>query len=253
MTASDPDDDRPRYVVVGDLLRARVENGLYPLGTLLPTESELCAEFGISRHTVREALRRVADDGLIQRRQGSGSLVVATRAHQSYVHSMRSLNELFQYAADTRFRVRSVRMAVPGMDHFADLGDSADHEWLCAEGLRLEQDGNVAICFSLVFINRDFAAIADDLPGLSGAIYRHVEERFGIEVALVDQDITIGTIPAQAAQALGQKPKSWAVRVVRRYLDAEGRLLLASVNTHPADRFSYSMRLRREGPKGTWA
>ncbi len=253
MTAAHHTDDRPRYQIVGDILSQRIEDGSYPLGTQLPTENELCAEFGISRHTVRESLRLVTEAGLIQRRQGSGSLVVATRPHQSYVHAMRSLNELFQYAADTRFRIGSVEMEIPGPDHTEDLGPAAAEPWLKAEGLRLERKGNVAICFSHVFINRDFAAIAPDLPGLSGAIYRHVEDRFGVEVALVDQDIRVMPIPLQAAQAMNQKVKSWAVRVVRRYLDAEGRLLLASVNYHPAERFSYSMRLRREGPKGAWS
>jgi GntR family transcriptional regulator len=253
MNGHEAQDDRPRYVVIGDLLQRRVETGVYPLGTLLPTESDLCAEFGLSRHTVREALRRVAETGLIQRRQGSGSLVVATQAHQTYVHTMRSLNELFQYASDTRFRIRSVQMVVPGDEHLTDLGSASQDNWLCAEGLRLERGGDVAICFARVFINRDFAAVANNLSAISGAIYRHLEERFGVEVALVEQDIRVIPIPLPAAQAMNQKIRSWAVRVVRRYLDAEGRLLLASVNDHPADRFSYSMRLRREGPKGVWS
>ena len=252
MTARDVHDDRPRYAQIGDILRQRIEAGLHPVGTLLPTESDICAEFGISRHTVREALRRLADAGLILRRQGSGSQVIATHAQQTYVHAMRSLNELFQYAADTRFRIGTIAMGVPEADHADALGGAAPQEWLIAEGLRLEQAGNAPICFSLVFINRDFAAIASDLRNLSGAIYRHIEDRFGVEVAQVEQDIRVEPIPPIAAAALGQKPKSWAVRVVRRYVDAEGRLLLASVNFHPADRFTYSMRLRREGPIGAW-
>lgn len=245
-------DDRPRYAVISDILRQRIEAGTYPLGSFLPTENELCEQFAISRHTAREALRRLSEAGLIQRRQGSGSQVTATQAHQSYVHSMRSLNELFQYAADTRFRIGSVALAVPGEDHADDLGTAAAETWLVAEGLRLEQAEDLPICFSLVFINRDFAAIAPDLQGLKGAIYRHIEDRFGVEVALVEQDIRVNPLPPRAAQALGAKPKTLAVRVMRRYLGGDERLLLASVNYHPADRFTYAMRLRREGPKGGW-
>jgi GntR family transcriptional regulator len=246
-------EDRPRYAVISDTLRQRIEAGTYPLGDFLPTENELCEEFGISRHTVREALRRLSEAGLIQRRQGSGSQVTATRPHQTYVHAMRSLNELFQYAADTRFRIGTVRMGLPGPEHAEDLGAAVHEDWLIAEGLRLEQAEDLPICFSLVFINRAFAAIAQDLPGLKGAIYRHVEDRFGVEVALVEQDIRVTPLPSRAAVALGAKPKALAVRVLRRYLGADGRLLLASVNHHPAERFTYAMRLRREGPKGNWS
>ncbi|MCC5974726.1 MAG: GntR family transcriptional regulator, partial [Rubellimicrobium sp.] len=202
----DPADDRPRYVVIADDLRQRIEGGAYPLGSLLPTESELCEAFGASRHTVREALRRLAEAGMIQRRQGSGSQVTAVRAHAAYVHSMRSLNELFQYAADTRFRIGSVRLAVPGAAHAADLGEAAGEDWLMAEGLRLERDEEVPICFSLLFINRAYATIAPDLTGISGAIYRHIEDRFGVEVALVEQEIRVTPVPRAAPAAFGLHP-----------------------------------------------
>lgn len=245
-------DDRPRYAIIADELRGQIEAGAFPLGNFLPTESELCEIFGASRHTVREALRRLTEAGMIQRRQGSGSQVTAVRAHAAYVHSMRSLNELFQYAADTRFRIGSVRVAVPGPLHRADLGDAAGEDWLMAEGLRLERDEEVPICFSHLFINRAFAAIADDLPGLSGAIYRHIEQRFGVEVALVEQEIRVTPVPRAGAAALGVKPNALAVRVLRRYLGPDEGVMLVSVNHHPADRFYYSMRLRRGTGMGGW-
>jgi DNA-binding GntR family transcriptional regulator len=245
--------DRPRYARITAELRARIEAGIHPVGGLLPTEAELCDSFGASRHTIREALRRLAEAGLIQRRQGSGSLVVASRAAPSYVHAMRSLAELFQYAADTRFRIGTLVLARPEAEDAADLGPAGAEDWLMAEGLRLERDQDVPICFSRVFVNRDFAAIAPELPDLPGAIYAHIEARFGVEVAEVEQVIRVVPLPARAAAALGRKPREAGVRVTRRYLDAAGGLMLASVNFHPAERFSYSMRLRREGPKGGWA
>jgi DNA-binding GntR family transcriptional regulator len=252
-SAVEAGDDRPRYVVIAEELRLRIEAGEYPLGSHLPTESELCEVYGASRHTVREALRRLIEAGMIQRRQGSGSQVTAVRANAGYVHSMRSLNELFQYAADTRFRIGSVRLAVPEPADQADLGEGADGVWLMAEGLRLERDQEVPICFSHLFINRDFAAIADDLPAISGAIYRHIEHCYGVEVALVEQEIRVTPVPRAGAAALGIKPNAPAVRVTRRYLGQDEGVMLVSVNYHPAERFSYSMRLRRGGGIGGWS
>lgn len=247
------DDDRPRYAQLSDILRARIEQGVHPVGSFLPTEAELCTEFGVSRHTVREALRLLTEARLIRRRQGSGSQVVSTEAHGGYVHSMRSLAELFQYAADTRLSLAETAMARPGEDYAADLGPLAEEDWLILRGLRREQDGGLPICHTTIFINRAFAAIRPDLPAIAGAIYPHVEARFGVEVALVEQDIRVIPTPPEAAAALRLKPRSHVVRVTRRYLDESGRVLLASVNLHPADRFFYAMRLRRDGPKGTWS
>ncbi|MDE1168766.1 MAG: FadR/GntR family transcriptional regulator [Pseudomonas sp.] len=56
-----------------DQLRERINSGAWAVGQRLPTEPELAAELGISRNTVREAMRVLAFSGLIEIRQGDGS------------------------------------------------------------------------------------------------------------------------------------------------------------------------------------
>jgi len=56
-----------------DQLRLRITQGVWAIGERLPTEPELSAELGISRNTVREAMRVLAFSGLIEIRQGDGS------------------------------------------------------------------------------------------------------------------------------------------------------------------------------------
>jgi GntR family transcriptional regulator len=250
MTLSGEQEAGPRYLQLGNLLQKRIEEGFYTVGDLLPTENELCEEFNVSRYTVREALRRLIEAGLVRRRQGSGSQIVATRAPENYVHSMRSLSELFQYASDTVLKISETKLAVPDPAFAPLLGEHANAPWLQVEGVRLDSDGKTPICFSLVFINEAFAEIAPLLKGQTGAVYSLIEARFGVTVADVEQEITAEPISRSAARALATSSRIWTVRVVRRYIGADGRLLLVSVNYHPGDRFSYSMHLRREGAKG---
>lgn len=56
-------------------LRERILGGQYPVGASLPSESELCAEFGVSRGPVRQALAALRDDGLITLTQGRPAAV----------------------------------------------------------------------------------------------------------------------------------------------------------------------------------
>ena len=84
------------------------------------------------------------------------------------------------------------------------------------------------------------------LAAPTGAIYRLIEERYGVMVERVEQEIRAMPISAAAAVALGVSRRIWAVRVVRRYLDAGGTVMLVSVNDHPGDRFSYSMQLQKD-------
>ena len=93
--------DTPRYAQIFDTLSKRVQTGLYPIDMRLPTESELCGEFNASRFTIREALRRMLEQGMVQRRQGAGSVVVSTRPQARYVHTLSSLSDLFQFALVT--------------------------------------------------------------------------------------------------------------------------------------------------------
>jgi len=63
----------PKYQFIAGTLRTEIENGLYSSTRQLPTEHQLCQRFQISRQTVRRALSVLEDEGLITRRQGSGS------------------------------------------------------------------------------------------------------------------------------------------------------------------------------------
>ncbi|BCJ52765.1 GntR family transcriptional regulator [Actinoplanes sp. NBRC 14428] len=59
-------------------LRQQITSGAWPVGSRIPTEPELVARLGVARNTVREAVRALAHNGLLDIRQGSGTYVVAT-------------------------------------------------------------------------------------------------------------------------------------------------------------------------------
>ncbi|PZH12401.1 GntR family transcriptional regulator [Streptomyces sp. NTH33] len=59
-------------------LRHQITSGEWPVGSRIPTEPELVEQLGVARNTVREAVRALAHNGLLDIRQGSGTYVVAT-------------------------------------------------------------------------------------------------------------------------------------------------------------------------------
>ncbi len=65
----------PLYCQLQEILRSRIENGELNPGDQLPPLPELCAEFGLSQGTVRQALADLEQEGLIVRRQGKGNFV----------------------------------------------------------------------------------------------------------------------------------------------------------------------------------
>ncbi|MEV5751586.1 FadR/GntR family transcriptional regulator [Actinoallomurus sp. NPDC052308] len=72
----------PRRAALSDQviarLRQQITSGTWPVGSRIPTEPELVEQLGVARNTVREAVRALAHNGMLDIRQGSGTYVVAT-------------------------------------------------------------------------------------------------------------------------------------------------------------------------------
>src|ERR1700738_5467877 len=83
----------PRSRNIAGKLQSKIRLGRYPIGNLLPTETELMARYSASRQTVREALRILMDQGLIVRRAGLGSVIIAAEPPVLFTHSVKSLGE----------------------------------------------------------------------------------------------------------------------------------------------------------------
>ncbi|MBO4142713.1 GntR family transcriptional regulator [Micromonospora tulbaghiae] len=66
---------QPRYRVIADDLRKRIESGAIPPGTLLPAESVLAAEFRASRGTIRQAIAILRETRLVATEHGRGTFV----------------------------------------------------------------------------------------------------------------------------------------------------------------------------------
>ncbi|ANW20851.1 FadR/GntR family transcriptional regulator [Streptomyces clavuligerus] len=67
-------------------LRNQITAGAWPVGSRIPTEPELVEQLGVARNTVREAVRALAHNGLLDIRQGSGTYVRATSELAGVMH-----------------------------------------------------------------------------------------------------------------------------------------------------------------------
>ena len=79
--------EQPKYLQVADTLRREIAEGVFRDGQTLMTEEELRLRFNVSRQTVRQAIALLEDDGLVDRRRGSGTYVRhGPRRHQGTLH-----------------------------------------------------------------------------------------------------------------------------------------------------------------------
>jgi len=132
-------------------LRWRISEGRWAIGERLPTEPELAAELGISRNTVREAMRVLAFSGLIEIRQGDGSYLLSMT---DPLGAMRALSHCtLEQAQETRqiLEVEAVGLAAVRRTD-ADL--TALHEALKASAVLYHGDLEAYISADLLFHKR---------------------------------------------------------------------------------------------------
>lgn len=73
----DVDGPEPIFRQIAAILSARIAAGVYPPNRKIPSESEICAEFDVSRKTARAATKLLSDAGLVRTVRGKGTYVVA--------------------------------------------------------------------------------------------------------------------------------------------------------------------------------
>lgn len=73
----------PLYTQLANLLRGKIVSGQWKEGELIPSETQLMQEYGVSRGTVRQAISHLTQQNLLLRRRGVGSFVTKTRINQS--------------------------------------------------------------------------------------------------------------------------------------------------------------------------
>jgi DNA-binding GntR family transcriptional regulator len=72
-----PVDRRKQYVRIADELRRDIASGTYAVGDALPSVADLATRFGVAKMTISNAISALRDEGIIQTRQGSPSVVLA--------------------------------------------------------------------------------------------------------------------------------------------------------------------------------
>jgi DNA-binding GntR family transcriptional regulator len=234
--------DAPRYLQLADDLRGAIHSGRLAEGALLPTESALCAQYGVSRFTVREALRRLQSEGLIRRRRGSGTIVAPPR--QLLRQTLSDVSELLQYASGSEFSFTNLGLVTLSSARMDDLGLHEGDRWVHLLGIRRKPGGSSEpIAVTDVYIHPALAAHVPALRPGTEAIFTQLARAAGFRVVEVVQTLQAQAAGSHEAAALGIARRAPVLRIVRIYRDETGRTVEVSVSAHPGDRFSYAMRM----------
>lgn len=228
-------------------LTEAIASGRYPVGSLLPTEFELCEQHGLSRYAVRKALDELQELGLISRRKNVGTRVEATRPATGFTQSIATVDELAQFGARHVRLVRSTEQLVADLALAKELGCTGGTRWLRISSLRMDDSAKARpICWTDVYVDAAHADIAKLVKKSPDRLISSlIEERYGRSIARIRQEIEAVSLPPELADELKAEAGSPALRITRRYIDAGGEVFEISRSIHPGNRFTFCLEMNR--------
>jgi DNA-binding GntR family transcriptional regulator len=229
-------------------IAGRIGRGEYGVGSLIPPEEQLCREFGLSRFTVRQALSRLQQTGLVQRRQGVGTEVIAAAPPRTFTYTLGSIEQLQQYAHQSRLTRHRMTMVDADPALAAELGCAPGGRFLRIDALRMPAGATSSsepIAWTRVYLIEAYAGIRDRLKAFDGHIGTLVEQTYGERISAIDQTMSAVAIDLALAKRLRVPAGSPGLRVDRRYLGRDGKPFQFVVAIHAGARFTMSTRLER--------
>jgi GntR family transcriptional regulator len=223
----------------------RIRAGEFGPGTPLPTEMELCRQYGVSRITVRRALDALADERLISRRRGVRTFVVEPPVKS--VALTGSLDEALSYGANLSLKLLSADEVRPSPLVAQALGLAADDRVRRLEAVAFSEGEPFA--HAEYFLPRAVSALfaAADLQE-KVPVLRTIEQKLGRRITSANQTVEPVIADRAVAGYLGTRPRAPLLKVVRTYFTAEGMPVKTDIVRYHPERYRYTVQLfsRRE-------
>ncbi len=203
----------PMYMQVEEQLHRRIADGEWKAGEKIPSEKELCAAYGVSHITMKHALQRLVDRGVLVRQQGSGTyvrktdLTAGSRSVRSFTAEVQDLGMV------PSSRLLSIKEIGAPLDVAAALDLEVGDPVVRVRRVRLG-DGEPIGVQTAFLLGKRFPGLARlDLHGTS--LYGLLETNYGVVPDEARETFTVGRVTAEDAGLLKVKAGTPAFYVER--------------------------------------
>jgi GntR family transcriptional regulator len=248
LPAAPPEKSLPRHRDVANQLIERISSGVYPVGSLLPTETDLTQLFQVSRHTIREAVRHLQSLGLVIRRQGHGTIVKSNQSQRQFKLAIRTFSDIENHGYFTHLVVLRSEMITADEALARDLPCDLGQRFLHMLSRRVPIDDTIPLptAWNETYIIEAYAGIRNEVGAHKGPIYGLIERTFNEKIGAIEQDVSAVELDAAVAKILSARPRSPGLRVKRTYFGRGNKPVMIGYNTYPPDPFTFNMRLEHD-------
>ncbi|WP_444684206.1 GntR family transcriptional regulator [Alkalicoccus luteus] len=234
-------DSRPLYLQVIDKIKEDIEKGRYKAGERLPSEFELSRQLGVSRATLREALRMLEDESVVVRRHGVGTFIHTKPLFSSGIEELFSVTDMIRRGGrepGTNFLSSGFVEATPEDKerfHEEDL-----QQVMKIERLRTADGDPVVYCLDKLPEN----LLPDPVSRGDESIFNQLEQN-GITIAYAMTDLEPLGYHEHVSELLQCDPETALLVLKQMHYDDQERAVLYSVNYFRADKFKFHVLRKR--------
>lgn len=236
-------DHRALYLQVIDRMKQDIASGIYKEKEKLPSEFELSKSLGVSRATLREALRLLEEDNVIVRRHGVGTFVNSKPVFSSGIEELTSVSDMIRRAGmEPGVVYLSTSESICSEEDINRFHCNPDDSVISIERVRTANGEPVVYCIDKVpsvYMPEDF------LGRKESSIFSALEESGDVRISYAVTFIDPMGYHEEASPILECDPETALLVLKQHHYDENDRLVLYSKNYFRADKFSFHVVRKR--------
>lgn len=236
----------PAHVEINDHIMQKIKSGEWPIDYMIPTEVQLCEQFGVSRPTVRTALMKLVQEGHLRRVKGKGTFVTAPHVlKQSTVFIESFFREMRQRGIEISTEVLEFRIMASDSDPVLKERLSTSGETLIKLArLRYVKGsfnkGPIVLTTSYFASDCDFLFRYDfELASMTDVLNENGKIRKSM-----DKELTALALGAKESRLLGVEEGSLAMRIISVSKDKKGNIVDITESLYPLERNQFMLKLQ---------
>ena len=229
----------PRYIQIADVIRRELKGG----GERIPSEHELCARFGVSRPTIRQALDVLVQEGRLYRHAGRGTFSTPSPGGDRRLRVIGSVDDMIALGEETWFKLVS-REVVPVPANIAQAlrlppGSSAFR----VIGVRHAETGPFQ--HVTAYVRKELADSVSEEEMSKSSLLAAIEKHGGESSKFLEQTMDAVLAPRHVAELLQLRPRTPVLLFERTYFASSGDPIEHAVSYQTSRRYPYRVVLSR--------
>ncbi|MFD2729532.1 GntR family transcriptional regulator [Enterococcus camelliae] len=191
----------PIYIQIHDEMKRKIEENIWKIGDRIPSERELSIQFGVSRMTLRQAIQNLSDEGILERKVGSGTYVANQKVQEKMTGTTSFTEIMLSQGRTPSSKVTSYFVTSPSSSEIEKLRLHEKQQVLRMERIRYA-DG-VPICFEIASIP-EYLINHFTKEAITTSFYRILEDE-GYKIGRANQTISATIASEKIADFLNIK------------------------------------------------